>query len=246
MGSSKNILVEGIVLHSNDYKDYDKIITIFTKDFGKMQFLAKGVRKINSKNRSSIDIFTYGEYLLNKGKAYYILSQGKVIESYLFLRKDLMKTAVAMTINMFLLDVVFENDPQKEIFSLYNWTLKHLEKSKDPKMLLRYFIVKGILFLGHKPPLERCNDCGEEKGIFFYDFHEGSLLCINCSNVGFQIEKELLDLYTALEKDDFSSLKTLKLTNNMLEKFDFFLSKSIENITDKKFKGFEYLKKLIF
>ena len=67
MGSSKNILVEGIVLHSNDYKDYDKIITIFTKDFGKMQFLAKGVRKINSKNRSSIDIFTYGEYLLNKG-----------------------------------------------------------------------------------------------------------------------------------------------------------------------------------
>ena len=60
------------------------------------------------------------------------------------------------------------------------------------------------------------------------------------------MEKELLKLCLALETDDFSSLKNINLANSLWEKFDFFLSKSIENITDKKFKGFDYLKKLIF
>lgn len=246
MSREKNLLVEGIVINRTDYKDYDKIVTIFTKDKGKLQFLGRGVKKITSKNRSSVDIFTYGEFLLAKGKAYYILSQGKVINSYRYLRKDLIKTAIAMTINAFLLDILFENDSQIEIYNLYLWTLNHLEKSTDPQMLLRYFIIKSILFLGHKPSLEECNQCGEEKGIFFYNFIEGTFLCDKCSEIGFQIEKELVDLYTFLENDNFKALKTINLTKMKMEKFDFFLSKYIEIITDKNFKGFEYLKKLVF
>lgn len=243
---SKSKLIEGIVIHSNDYKDADKIVTIFTKELGKLQFLARGVRKITSKNRSSIDIFTYGEYLLSKGKAYYILSQGKVINGYMFLRKDLLKTAVGMTINIFLLDVIYENDPQKEIFNLYTWTLNHLEKSSNPRMLLRYFLIKSILFLGHKPPLEECNVCGKMNEDYFYDFNEGTLICKNCGNTGFSLSRELIELYIALENDDFKNLGNIKLNNSTLEKFDFFLSKLIENITDKNFKGFDYLKKLTF
>lgn len=245
MSSIKSSLVEGIVIHTTNYKDYDKIVTIFTRDVGKIQFLAKGVRKITSKNRSSIDIFTYGEYLLSKGRAYYLLNQGKVQKSYSYLRRDLVKTAVAMTINMFLLDVIFENNPQNEIFLLYNWTLKHLENSKDPKMLFRYFIVKSILFLGHKPSLKFCCSCKDTKGDFFYDFNEGTLLCLKCGNTGFKMESEILRLYLALEKDYFAYLKNINLSDSLWEKFDFFLNKSIENIIDKKFKGFNYLKKLI-
>ena len=246
MGSDKSILIEGIVINTVDYRDYDKIITVFTKDRGKLQFSARGVRKINSKNRSSIDIFIYGEYLLSKGKAYYILNQGKTIDAFRYLRTDLLKTAVAMTINMFLLNILYENNAQKEIFSLYLWTLKHLEKSRDPRMLLRYFLVKAILFLGHKPPLADCHYCGEKQGSFFYDFNDGILSCGNCRKRGFEIESQLLELYKALESDDFNYLRSQSYNKNSLEKFDYFLGKLIEDLTDKKFTGFDYLKKLIF
>lgn len=245
--TSKNTLsVEGIVILSRDYKDSDKSLVIFTRDRGRLSFVARGVRKLNSKNRSSTDLLVHGEYQLSKGKAYYILNQGQVVEGFMNIRKDLLKTTVAMTMTVFLNDVLVDNMQQPEVFDLFSWTLKRLESTKDPKFLLRYFLIKSILFLGHKPDLDCCSSCGGKTSESFYQFTEGNLICANCTREGFHLDEKLIITYKYLESDDFSRLKEIELTKSLLEKLDYFLEKIIEHITDKRFSGFDYLKKLTF
>jgi len=245
--TGKNTLsVEGIVILSREYKDADKSLVIFTKDRGRLSFVAKGARKLNSKNRSSTDLLVYGEYQLSKGKAYYILNQGQVIKGFMNIRKDLLKTSVAMTITVFLNDVLVDNMLQKEVFELLLWTFARLGTTKDPKFLLRYFLIKSILYLGHQPNLNSCNICRKKSGNYFFQFSEGNLICESCTKEGFFIEADLIKIYKILETDSFNQLKDFDVTKSLLEKFDYFLEKLIEHITDKKFTGFDYLKKLTF
>lgn len=246
MGEKKSLSLEGVVIISREYRDSDRSVILFTRERGKLSFVARGVRKLTSKNRGSTDLFIQGEYLLSRGKAYYILNQGKILESYLHVRRDLEKSSIAMTMAAFLNEVLVENSPQPEVYELFLWSLKHLETSKDPMFLLRYFLIKAILFLGHKPILEGCSGCGAGEGEFFFHFEEGSLFCGSCTNTGFRIEKELIELYRSMEKDDFSLLRQGGFTRVQLEKFDFFLEKLIEHIIEKRFSGFDYLKKLTF
>ena len=245
--TTKNTLsVEGIVILSREYKDSDKSLVIFTKDRGRLSFVAKGVRKLNSKNRSSTDLLVHGEYQLSKGKAYYILNQGQVIEGFMNIRKDLLKTTVAMTMTVFLNDVLVDNMTQGEVYELLVWTLKRLETTKDPKFLLRYFLIKSILFLGHQPSLDSCNVCSKTGVNYFYQFSEGNLVCEDCTKVGFYVDSNLINIYKCLETDSFDQLKNNDMSKAVLEKLDYFLEKIIEHITDKRFTGFDYLKKLTF
>lgn len=245
--TSKNTLsVEGIVILSREYKDADKSLVIFTKDRGRLSFVAKGVRKLNSKNRSSTDLLVYGEYHLSRGKAYFILNQGLVLEGFMNIRKDLLKTTIAMTITVFLNDVLVDNMSQVEVYELLIWTLRRLEKTKDPKFLLRYFLIKSILFLGHQPNLDFCSVCEKNNRDYFYQFSEGNLLCGDCTKEGFYLDSNLIKVYKILETDSFNQLKDFNLSKAHLEKLDYFIEKMIEHITEKKFTGFDYLKKLTF
>lgn len=245
--TTKNTLsVEGIVILSREYKDSDKSLVIFTKDRGRLSFVAKGVRKLNSKNRSATDLLVHGEYHLSKGKAYYILNQGQVIEGFMNIRKDLLKTTVGMTMTVFLNDVLVDNMSQSEVYDLFIWTLKRLETTKDPKFLLRYFLIKSILFLGHQPNLEFCNLCQRNSSDYFFQFSEGNLVCTSCTKEGFYLDSNLIMVYKLLETDNFNQLKDLDMSRSVLEKLDYFLEKLIEHITDKRFTGFDYLKKLTF
>ena len=131
MKKSKESVVSGIIIGNRIYKENDKSVTLFSKEIGKMSFVARGVRKLTSKNKSSTDLFVYGNYHLTRGIAYQILTQGEVIESFLYLRKDLDKMGVAMAMGTFLNDVLPDHVPHDSVFDLFYWCLKRLRDTED-------------------------------------------------------------------------------------------------------------------
>ena len=207
MKKSKESLVSGIVIGNRIYKENDKSVTLFLKEIGKMSFVARGVRKLTSKNKSSTDLFVYGNYNLTRGMAYQILTQGEVIESFLYLRKDLDKMGVAMAMGTFLNDVLPDHVPHDSVFDLFYWCLNRLRDTEDPLFLMRYFLIKAIYYLGYSPDLEGCSICGNEKGPFYFKFQDGQIICNNCTNEGFYIESELVNFYRYLELDLLEKLK---------------------------------------
>ena len=113
-------------------------------------------------------------------------------------------------------------------------------------MLLRYFMIKALDFLGHSPDIGACQDCGSTQGPGYYSLDEGHLYCTDCGKEGFYLEEKILEAYRGLSANDFSRLKSLSFSRAEEEKLDFFLEKQVEGIIEKRFTGFDYLKKLTF
>ena len=75
------IKAEGIVLSELRFKDTSKILNIYTKSMGKIPVMARGAYKANSKLMASTQVFSFNDYVFNKGRTFYYLNQGNIIKS---------------------------------------------------------------------------------------------------------------------------------------------------------------------
>jgi len=174
---------EGIVLKSTEFKEADKIVTIYTKDYGKITAIAKGVRKIKSKFGSSLEILTHSVFLFYKGRNIDIVSQTEILESFFSTSKEVNKFAFAVNC----IEVVNKLTEEREIniglFNLLKEVLHYLRKTADPKLLTLSFKWQTMLLLGYRPSINRCCRCNKDvkdQKEMYFNIKEGGLLCNNC------------------------------------------------------------------
>lgn len=86
---------EGIILRRRNFGEADRILTVYTKHFGKIRVIAKGIRKITSRKASSLELFNHIFLVLAKGKNLDIVTEVEVINAFSFLRKNLLKATIA-------------------------------------------------------------------------------------------------------------------------------------------------------
>lgn len=174
---------EGIVLKSIEYRDADKIVTIYTKNYGKIQAIAKGVRKTKSKFGSSLEILTYAIFLIYKGKNIDIVSQTEILESFFTASKEIVKFAFASNCIEIINKISEEGEVNLSIFFLLKEVLHHLKEAKDPKLLNLSFKWQTLAILGYKPSLNRCCICNskiENQKEMFFSIDEGGVICNKC------------------------------------------------------------------
>lgn len=134
--------VEAVNIRSRSIGEADKIVTLFSRQHGKIRAIAKGARRPTSKFGGRLEIFTYNQLLLATAKTLDIISQCETIESFYRLRegKEKLNAGVYM---LRLVDMVTE-DRQKnvELFDLLLDSLFALQESKDANMVSRAFEVR--------------------------------------------------------------------------------------------------------
>lgn len=174
---------EGIVLKSMEYEEADKIVTIYTKNYGKITAIAKGVRKTKSKFGSSLEILTHSIFLIYKGRNIDIVSQTEILESFFSTCKEVIKFAFAANC----IEVVNRLTEEREIniglFNLLKEVLHYLKESNDPKLLSLSFKWQTMSILGYRPSLNnccRCNKSVEDQKEMYFNIREGGLMCKNC------------------------------------------------------------------
>lgn len=155
---TKSYTVEAIVVSRRDYAEADRIVTLFTKEKGKLTVLAKGARKLNSKRLGSLEIGTMIRALIIDGKSMDILSQTTIVDTYQSLRL----TLPSITRLYQLLEVVdkltADGQEQPEV---YNTIINTLDKLNTPTssrktVLLEAFqaITAELGFATHQPVTE--------------------------------------------------------------------------------------------
>lgn len=85
----KNFKTEGIIIKRKNFGETDRILTVFTKNKGKIKILAKGVRRINSKRGPNIELFNQVRLLIHQGKTFDILTEAEVANTFQSVRKNL-------------------------------------------------------------------------------------------------------------------------------------------------------------
>lgn len=144
---------EGIILKRTNYGEADRILTIYTKHYGKIRALAKGVRRITSRRSGSVELFNQAVIFLNKGKNLDLLTEAQVVNSFKSWRRDLKKVAVAYYFCELVDKLTPEEQPQPAVFQLLSRFLGKISTASLPE-LTRSFEVTLLEELGFGVPEE--------------------------------------------------------------------------------------------
>lgn len=122
---------EGIIIKRSNYGEADKILTIFTKHYGKICTLAKGVRRVTSRKGGNLELFNWVILFLAEGKNLDIVTEVQVKDSFSGFRKDLKRVGVAYYFCELVDKFCPERQKNQEVFCLLVKGLKDLEKKSS-------------------------------------------------------------------------------------------------------------------
>jgi DNA repair protein RecO (recombination protein O) len=170
----------GIVLRGRDWREADRMVTILTRDAGKVTVIARGVKRTKSRFAALVEPLTLGHFLLHRGKNMDTLIQGDIVKSYGLLRRDLLLLAYGQYFCELCERVLPEGEPALPVFTLLVASLETLEKDGEPARVARCFELSLLQELGLQPALDGCGHCGETGGPYDFDTEHGTLLCRHC------------------------------------------------------------------
>jgi DNA repair protein RecO (recombination protein O) len=174
--------VEAIVLRHTDWGEADRLLWVFTRELGKLQVVAKGVRKPRSRKAGHLEPFTRVELLLAKGRDLPIITQAEAKDAYLSLREDLVKVGYAAYTIELLDRFTYEEGENLGLYRLLSETLSRINVEKDPAFAVRYYEVRLLDLVGYRPQLLHCVICDAEIKAEnqYFSFEKGGVICPGC------------------------------------------------------------------
>lgn len=156
----RNYKSEGIVLRRKNIGEADRILTVFTQKYGKIQVKAPGVRKITSRRSAHVELLNYSVLTLYKSfrSQLPIVVEAQTLENYTLIKKDLKKIGLAFYICELINSFCPENQENHKIFYLVKNTLFALENSSNSNFIVDNFEKELLGFLGFTPKLYQLQD----------------------------------------------------------------------------------------
>jgi len=215
---------EAIVLRSNIIGETDKIAILLTKDYGKLQAVAKGARRSKSRLINSTRPFSIGNYVLFEGKNYYYIDQWELINLYQNFEKDLMKLSYAAYFTNVLDKVLEYNEKNLSIFNLLKSALNNLDNLYiDENILYISYNLKLLLVLGYFPEMNNCTVCGIQKKLRHFSSLSGGLVCDECIKSvkdSIYVNDNTIKAIKYLAKVKFKNLENIQISKNTLYALD--------------------------
>jgi DNA repair protein RecO (recombination protein O) len=171
---------EGIVIRTTDYGETNKIVTIYTREWGKVGVMARGAKKPNSRLVAITQLFTYGYFLIQKGSGLGNMQQGELISSMRTIREDIILTAYSSYILELTDKCTDEKKPNPYLFELLLQTLTYMNEEYDLDILIHIFEMKMLNAIGLYPTLNQCAVCEQTDGHFSFSIRENGFLCHRC------------------------------------------------------------------
>ncbi|MCS7092358.1 MAG: DNA repair protein RecO [Patescibacteria group bacterium] len=151
MQNLRFIKSEGIVISRTNYKEGDRLVKLFSKNYGKITLLARGARKTRSRKRGSIEVFSRLKFSAYRKDGVGVLTETFLIDSYPDIRKNIRKVALSY----FLLEVVNNltrieerSDSDCKVYELLVSTFEGIRKRKDLRNIKKEFSTEILSILG--------------------------------------------------------------------------------------------------
>lgn len=120
---------EGVVLKRVNFGEADKIVTIYSRHYGKLSCLAKGVRRLTSRKRGALEIFNRTSFFAVRGRGLDILTEVEPIE--VFSGRNLKRIAAAYEVCEMVDQLTVENSQEEEIYELLLAALNQISKAEE-------------------------------------------------------------------------------------------------------------------
>lgn len=142
---------EGIVMARRDFGEADRILVIYTKNYGRISFIAKGVRRPKSRKRGHIEVFNHLRFQAAAGHGLDIMTEAEVINDFKNIRSSLNKISLAYYVVEVVSKITHESEPNPELFEYLLNTLTKLSKVSKLKDLRIKFVSDLLVMMGYWP-----------------------------------------------------------------------------------------------
>jgi DNA repair protein RecO (recombination protein O) len=175
---------EGIVLQTWDLGEHDRLVTLYTRDHGRLAAVARGARRLRSRFAGALELFTWGDAVgfEREGRALVRLDQFDIRQPFRRLREDLERLGQGARMIEAVARLTAERDAQPLCFALLLRGLRALDAGAEPARVQLAFALRLLDLLGHRPRLDRCGRCGRPVGTQGVSFEaaEGCVVCGRC------------------------------------------------------------------
>lgn len=241
------IKCKGVVIKTQDYKENDKLVWLYTDEQGKVSSIARGAKRSKSKFLSITLPLCYGEYAFFKGKGLANLQEGRIIESFQGLLDNLDKLTYSTYICELIDIALLEGEPNKWLFREFITTLYLLNTDAlDYEMLVRSFELKLLKATGYGLTLDKCTICKKKISVTNYislSYYGG--VCEECERVhGLYISKGTYNALKFLSNTSSDKVYRLNLSKDIKQEIEKVITFIISSNYARKPKSLEMLKYL--
>ncbi len=188
MSETKN--TSALIINRRDYREQDSLVTAYSRSFGKINLIARGTQKPQSKLAAHIEPLILVDLMIVSGKGYDYIGSAIMRQAYTSIRENLNKLYYAgQALNIFQRLVRDHQADEGLFFLLTNW-LEVLDAFSDAtnfsqesgKLLLSFFILRLLQELGYQPEVSNCLICQQaiHSGKNYFDFQGGGVICEDC------------------------------------------------------------------
>jgi DNA repair protein RecO (recombination protein O) len=220
MPESREYQTEAVVIRKIKLGEADRILTLYTPQYGKIEAVAKGVRRPKSKMAGHLELLTYSHLNLARGRNLDTIIGAQTIESYLNLKNDLMLTSYGLYAAELINQFTVSHIASQSLFDLFLNTLDKLAKADSPDLTLRYFELHLLDMTGYRPQIQECVNCRNalkpEENAFCPS--AGGILCPNCKfeqPSAFPISVDALKVLRLFQRSSAEIVSRLKINADL-------------------------------
>ena len=176
----------GLVLRTVDVFETSRVVTLFSRELGKVAALAKGARRLKSPFQAGLDLLSVCDIVVlhKASEALDLLTEAALVERFDSCRRDLAALYAGYYVAELLHDLTDHHDPHPRLFDAAVVTLRHLgDPALRPRRLLR-FELACLRELGLMPALDACVHCGgavpARGDAVAFGLATGGVLCLAC------------------------------------------------------------------
>ena len=236
--------IEGIVISEVDYKESSKIINVLTKEYGIIGLIARGTKQVKSNLSGVTSKLTYGFFHVNyKENNLSRLIEVDVINKFKNIKKDINLMSYSLYL-LELADKVYKHDNDSEIYNLLIASLIKIEEGFDYKAISNIFELKMLDFLGIRPVIDECINCGSKVDIVTISSYRGGYLCKNCAKGEVITNIKTIKLLRMFYYVDISKITKLDISDNVKNELSKFIYDYYDRYSGIYLKSREFLENL--
>lgn len=236
--------IEGIVVSEIDYKESSKIINLLTPEYGVIGLIARGTKQVKNKLSGVTSKLTYGYFHVNyKENGLSTLIEVDVINQF----KNIRKSIDLMSYSLYLLelsDKVSKHEGDKSIYNVLIASLKKIDEGYDYRVITNIFELKMLDYLGIRPIIDECVNCGNKTDIVTISSYRGGYLCKNCVKNETIVNIKTVKLLRMFFYVDIDKISKLDISDNVRMELSQFISDYYDRYSGLYLKSREFLENL--
>ena len=257
-----------LVLRRKDVADADRVLTVLTPGEGKLELLAKGVRKTTSRKSGHLEPYTHAHVMVAQARTWDIITEATTVEAFRHLRDNLDAIGCAAYLCE-LLDCFSEDgDENRLLWDLALFALRTLDDEAQaanlaaqiagagdaggelpPSNLLRWFDLQLLSVAGFQPQLFNCLGCDAdlEPVLNFFSLAEGGVFCPRCGPLRNDVEPidpDTLKVLRYLQSQPWQTVQRLQLRPSLARTADTLRLRYLCHVLERHVRSAHFLRRL--